>query len=126
MLATVDRLPNVVKELLRHGADPTVGRVYQSSALTPLLVAKNLPQPFSWSLEMCLETVRLLKRAMSWSPQSHQLFPPRFRRGVRHVFGLKVHLEQSLALPMLPAVMWQMIVAELPRSWGLGVYVCIP
>ena len=120
MLATVDRLPNVVKELLRHGADPTLGRVYQSSTLTPLLVAENLPQPFSWSMEVCPEIVRLLKRAMRRSPRSHQLFPPRFRRGVRHVYGLKLHLEQSLALPMLPAEVWQMIVAELPRSWGLN------
>ena len=49
----------------------------------------------------------------------YQLFPSRFRRGVRHVYALKVHLEQSLALPMLPDEAWEMIVAVLPRTWGL-------
>ena len=93
--------------------------MYQGITLTALLVAQSLPQAFSWSLEVCPQTVRVLKLAMRWSPQSYLLFPSRFRRGVRHVYALKVHLEQSLALPMLPAVMWHMIVAELPRSWAL-------
>ena len=35
------------------------------------------------------------------------------------MFGLKVRLEESLALPMLPTQVWQIIVAELPRTWGL-------
>ena len=112
----------VATELLHNGADPTVaeGRTLRSR-LTPLEVAQNLPQVFSWSLKVCPEIARLLKRAMRWTPQSYPLHPARFRRGVRHVYGLKVHLEQSLALPMLSAVVWQIIVAELPRSWGLGV-----
>ena len=119
LLAAADRLPGVVEELLRGGADPTASQVYQSNTLTALLVAGNLPEAFSWSLAVCPETVKLLQRAMRWSTQSHRLFPPRFRRGVRHVFGLKVHLEQRQEMPMLPAVVWQMIVAELPRTWGL-------
>ena len=119
LLAAADRLPAVAEELLRNGADPAVGQVHQGSTLIALLVAENLPQAFSWSLEVCPETVKLLKRAMRWSTQSYRLFPPRFRRGVRHVLGLKVYLEQRQELPMLPAVVWQMIVAELPRTWGL-------
>jgi hypothetical protein len=119
LLAAADRLPAVAEELLHNGADPAESQVHQGSTLTALLVAENLPQAFSWSLEVCPETVKLLKRAMRWSTQSYRLFPPRFRRGVRHVFGLKVYLEQRQELPMLPAVVWQMIVAELPRTWGL-------
>ena len=120
LFAAADRLPGVAEELLHNGADPTASQEYQGSNLTALLVAQNLPQAFSWSLEVCPETVKLLKlRAMRWSTQSYRLYPPRFRRGVRHVFGLKVHLERSQELQMLPAVMWQMIVAELPCDWGL-------
>ena len=119
LLAAADRLPAVAEELLHNGADPTASQVYQDTTLTALLVAENLPQAFSWSLEVCPKTVKLLNRAMRWSTMYSRLFPPRFRRGVRHVFGLKVHLEQHQELPMLPAVVWQMIVAELPRNWGL-------
>ena len=93
--------------------------MYQDSTLTALLVAENLPQAFSWSMEVCPETIKLLKRSLRWSTQSYRVFPPRFRRGVRHVFGLKVHLEHRQEMPMLPAVVWQVIVAELPRTWGL-------
>ena len=52
MFAAVDRLPDAIEELLHNGADPTAGRVHQSSTLTPLLVAENLPQAFRWGLEM--------------------------------------------------------------------------
>ena len=120
MLAAADSLPAVAEALLHDGADPTVSQVYQGTTLTALLIAENLPQAFSWSLAVCPETVKLLKRAMRWSSsQSYRLFPPRFRRGVRHVFGLKVHLEQLQEIPMLPVVVWQMVVAELPRTWWL-------
>jgi ankyrin repeat protein len=119
MLATADRQSDVVEELLHNGADPTAELVYQGATLTALLVATNLPQAFSWSLEVCPKTVRLLELAMQWPPQSHQLFPAKFRRGVWHVYGLKVHLEQNLAVSMLPDEAWEIIVAVLPRTWGL-------
>ena len=110
LLAAADRLPSVAKELLHNGADPlaTASQVCQGNALTALLVAENLSQAFSRSMEMCPETIKLLKRALRWSTQSYRVFPPRFtcRRGVRHVFGLKVHLEHRQEMPMLPAVVW--------------------
>ena len=127
MLATSDRLPDVVQTLLRDGADPSAKHLHcitalmhQGTTLTALMVAENTPHAFSWSLAVCPKIVHLLKQSLRWKPQSHHIFPPRFRRGVRHVYGLKVHLEQQQELPMLPTVVWWMIVAELPRSWGLG------
>ena len=117
--AAADRLPERVTELLHSGADCTASIMYQERTLTALLIAQNLPQQFSWSLDVCSETVKLLRQAMHWSQHSHHLFPPRFRRGVRHILGLKLALEEKLEVPMLPNVVWHMIVAELPRDWSL-------
>ena len=96
LLAAAGKLPVAAKELLHNGTDPAVGQVHQGSILAALLSAENLPHAFSWSLGVCPETAKRPKRAMQcnamqWPTQSTWPFPPRFRRGVWHVFGLKLH-----------------------------------
>ena len=84
MAASADRLPGRVKELLRSGADCHAEIVYQDVTITALLIGQNLPQEFSWSLEVCPVTFRLLKQAMCWTPPS---VPPWIQARSETYFG---------------------------------------
>ena len=56
-----------------------------------------------------------------WSPESHHLFPPAFRRGVQHVFGLMLALNaqrQAEGKAHVRAELWHRVIAHLPGDWG--------
>ena len=121
MVATVTRNSAAVRELLHSGEDPALTVQYQQHTLSALVLARN-ETTCSWAAPVCAETLRLIERSLQWSPydlKAHYLFPPAFRRGVRHVLGLMVALERVGR--ELPQPIWMLIVASLPRDWGLTI-----
>ena len=119
MVATVTHNSAAVRELLHSGEDPTFTVQYQQHTLSALVLATN-ETTCSRAAPVCTETLRLIERSLQWSPydlEAHYLFPPAFRRGVRHVLGLMVALERVGR--ELPQHIWMLIVASLPRDWGL-------
>ena len=112
-------------ELLHSGEDPTLSVQYQQHTLSVLtlsvltLAASN-EATCSWAASVCNATLHLIECSLQWSPydlEAHQLFPPAFRRGVRHILGLMMALEQVGR--GLPHHVWMLIIAALPRDWGL-------
>jgi len=50
------------------------------------------------------------------------LFPPGFRRAVRHVLGLKVALDRTqpeIAFSRMPNALWMMVMERLDRNYAL-------
>ena len=120
MVATVTRNSAAVRQLLHSGEEPAVTMQYQQRTLSALVLARN-EVTCSWAAPVCTDTLRLIERSLQWSPydlKAHYLFPPAFRRGVRHVLGVMVALARCGR--GLPQPMWMLIVASLPRDWGLG------
>ena len=118
MVATVMRQCATVRELLHSGEDPTVTVAHQQRTLNAMDLAKNEPA-CNWAAPVCTKIVALIKKSLKWSPydpQAHQLFPPCFRRGVRHCLGLMVALNRVHR--GLPQHMWMLVIAHLPRDWG--------
>ena len=68
--------------------------------------------------EVCQATVGLIIGALEpWSPESHHLFPPAFRRGVRHVLGLMMALNAQRhadGKAHVQGELWHRIIAYLP------------
>ena len=101
--------------LRSNGSDPWLqctlpcGTVYDATSL-----ASNQHE---WSLPMCEAASEIIGSSMYWCEESHNLFPRNFRRGVWHVCMLQVALRQVDALPLLPDVLWHLIISHLPRSW---------
>ena len=133
MGAVADRKPKDVEKLLHGGArlSASIGHagaagsssmepILETVTLTSLILAENNHPDFGWSLPACQQTIKLLREAATWCPKSHRLFGPSFRRGVEHIFGLKIAMEQSTQLPVLPNVAWLLVVSALPREWGFG------
>ena len=58
-----------------------------------------------------------MQRVATWSLETHYLFPPGFRCGVKHVCGLKVGLDR--AGRQLPNSLWMIIITYLPRDWAV-------
>ena len=62
----------------------------------------------------------VLFRSVQWShldPYAIRFFPPQFRRGVRHVCGLKVAVDRELKMELGNAI-WLWIISHLPREFG--------
>merc|ERR1711865_531085 len=119
MVATVTGNSAAVRELLHSGEDPVFTVQYQQHTLSALVLARN-ETTCSWAAPVCPDTLRLIERSLKWSPydlEAHYLFPAAFRRGVRHVLGLMLALER--AGRGLPQHIWMLIIASLPRDWGL-------
>lgn len=114
--AVIARLPLLVERLLNAGASPTAavrGAQREHSALS-LTTQPTTP----WGTGVCMETATLIERSLVWSPsdlKAHKLFPPGFRRGVKHVCGLRVAL--CKAGRVLPEASWLLIISHLPRDW---------
>ena len=126
MVATVTGNSEAVRQLLHSGEDPTLTVQYQQHTLSVLVFARN-ETTCSWAAPVCTYTLRLVERSLQWSPydlKAHYLFPPAFRRGVRHVLGLMVALERVChELPQhipLPQHVWMLIIASLPRDWSIN------
>ena len=115
MLAVVTQSPQEIKALLHEGADPTWTVLLPSGIETAHSLAINDP-PRTWFSATCLDTVDLIESSLTWSVESHYLFPPGFRRGVKHVYGLKVALDR--ADHQLSNPVWMMIISHLPRHWA--------
>ena len=121
MVATITRNSAAVRELLHSGEDPAFAVQYQQHTLSAVVLARN-ETSCSWAAPVCTDTLRLIERSLEWSAydlEAHYLFSPAFRRGVRHVLGLMVALER--AGRGLSQHMWMLIVASLPRCWGLTI-----
>ena len=120
IIAARMRQEGKVWELLHSGEDPTLTVQYQQQTLSAITLATSNESTCSWAAPVCTDTLRLMERSLQWSPldlDAHQLFPPEFRRGVRHILGLMMALEQGGR--GLPHHVWMLIVAALPRKWGL-------
>jgi len=121
MVATVTGNSAAVRQLLHSGEDPAFTVQYQQHTLSALVLARN-ETTCSWAAPVCTDTLRLIERSLQWSPydlEAHYLFPPAFRRGVRHVLGLMLALERVGR--ELPQHIWMLIIASLPRYWGLTI-----
>ena len=57
-----------------------------------------------------------MQRFLIWSVESHHLFSSGFRRGVKHVCGLKVALDRQ-ASHQLSNPVWMIIISYLPCNW---------
>merc|ERR1712166_1461356 len=115
MSAAMLRLPQRMERLLHDGADPTTELVHQQDTHTALSLALNQPQ-YSCSIEVCPQTVELVHRSLVFSEEAHHLFPPGFRRAVRHVLGLKVALDRTqpaIAFSRMPAALWMVVLEKL-------------
>merc|ERR1711865_118796 len=122
MVAAIMRQEGIMRELLHSGEDPTVTVQYQQQTLSALTLATSNESTCSWAAPVCTDTLHLIERSFQWSPydlDAHQLFPPVFRRGVRHILGLMMALEQVGR--GLPQHIWMLIIAALPRNWGMSV-----
>ena len=116
MVAVVLQSPQEFKALLHEGADPTCTVQLPSGTQTAHSLAINDP-PRTWFSTTCSDTVELIESSLTWSVESHYLFPPGFRRGVRHVCGLKVALDR--ADHQLSNPVWMIIILHLPRNWAV-------
>ena len=146
MHAAADRRAADVERLLHQGADPTVSVTHKGRTDTALTLATTEQGEHADSSsssssdsgsgsdsdssdsaaprkrEVCQATVELIMGALEpWSPESHHLFPPAFRRGVRHVLGLMMALNaqrQAVGKAQVRVELWHQIIAHLPREWG--------
>ena len=120
MRAVLSQSPREMKLLLHEGADPTRTVQLPSGIQTAHSLAINDP-PRTWFRTLggtiCSDTVGLIESSFTWSVESHYLFPPGFRRGVRHVCGLKVALDR--ADHQLSNQVWMIIIAYLSRDWAV-------
>ena len=116
MRTVVTQSPQEIKALLHEGADPTCTVQLPSGVQTAHSLATNDP-PRTWFATTCSDTVELIERSLTWSIESHYLFPPSFRHGVKHVCGLKVALDR--ADHQLSNPVWMIIISYLPRNWAV-------
>ena len=114
MLAVVLQNPQEIKALLHEGADPTCTVQLPSDIQSAYSLATNDP-PRTWFSTTCSDTVDLIESSLTWSVESHYLFPPGFRCGVKHVCGLAVALDRADL--QLSNPVWMVIISHLPRDW---------
>ena len=120
MVDAIMRQEGIMRELLHSGEDPAVTVQYQQHNVRALTLATSDEATCSWAALVCNATLHLIESSIQWSPYDldvHQFFPPAFRRGVRHNLGLMMALEQVGR--GLPHHIRMLIVAALPRNWGL-------
>ena len=118
MVAVVSQSPQEIKALLHEGSDPEYTVQLPSGTQTAHSLAINDP-PRTWfsTTSICPDALDLIESSLTWSVKSHYLFPPGFRRGVKHVCGLKVALDR--ADHQLSNPVWMMIISQLPRNWAV-------
>ena len=119
MLAVVfQQSPQEIKALLHGGADPSYAVQLPSGTQTAytLALGGTICSDFALST-ICCDTIELFESSLTWSVESHNLFPPGFRRGVRRVCGLKAALDQ--ADRQLSNQVWMIVIAHLPRNWAV-------
>jgi len=95
--------------------NPHVTVQHQQQTLTALVLATIDENTTCWAAPVCTETLNLIQSSLRWTPEAHQLFPPCFRRGVKHVLGVKVALDA--ADRGFPQPIWMLIISFLPRDW---------
>ena len=117
MLAVVSQSPQEIKALLHEGADPACTVQLPNGTQTAYSLAMNDP-PRTWFSTTCSDTVELIESSRTWSVESHYLFSPGFRCGVKHVCGLKVALDR--ADHQLSNPVWMIIISQLPAYRGIG------
>jgi len=118
MHAVVDKRPKDVKRILCQGVDPNES-VVTHEGHTETIFSLASAQGDGDMMEVIERTLP------PWSPETHPLyFTADFRRGVRHVLGLRLALnvmrQRDGHHHMLPAGVWLHVVMHLPRCWGLG------
>ena len=125
MIAIVMRQHSTIWELLHSGKDPVVTMQHQDhsfNALTLVTLATNNEGTCSWTTPTCMHQNALPDHPIAaWSPydlKAHQLFPPPFRRGVRHILGLMLHLIEMAAFCLNMCGCSSLLVWA-PREWGL-------
>merc|ERR1712166_696345 len=87
MKAVVMRNHVKLQRLLHSGGNPHVTVQHQQHTLDALVLATIYTNTACWAAPVCAETLNLIQRSLQWTPEAHQLFPPSFRRGVKHVLG---------------------------------------
>ena len=122
MMAVVLRNPVQVRALLHLGAGPMHTVELPSGTHSAWSLALNDP-PQSWAKEACTETMQLamVRSSLTWSQESHSLYPPRFRRGVRHLLALRQANKMALTgnhLCKLPEPLLMLIISHLARNWS--------
>ena len=118
MNAVLMRNDAELQRLLHSGEDPTVTVQHKQQTLNALVLATMDENTTCWAAPVCTETLNLIQRSLQWTPEAHQLFPPCFRRGVKHVLGVKVALDA--ADRGFPQPIWMMIISFLPRDWDFN------
>ena len=114
MVAVVLQRLQDINAMLRAGADPKCTVQLPSGIHSAHSLAQNDP-PRTWFGQICPNVVNLVESSLRWSEKSHYLFPPGFRRGVRHVCGLKIALDR--VDHRFSNSVWMIIIAYLPRNW---------
>jgi hypothetical protein len=124
-VAALIRSPQHAKRLLFQGADPTALtlRFQQPTplqlALTPLTdLEPGLVRPSAAIPVVCQETMQILRQASAlWTPSTHHLFGPRFRKTSFQIMLLANRLGyERLDLPELPTELWFRIIAMVGRD----------
>jgi len=119
MEAVVLRNPIKVRALLHLGADPMHTVELPSGTQSAWSLAMNDPA-WSWANKTCTETMQLVQSSLTWSQQSHSLYPPGFRRGVRYLLASRqANTLTGNHLCNLPEPLAMLIISHLPRNWHL-------
>jgi len=105
--------------LLQSGEDPHVTVQHKQLPLNALTLATMEETAACWAAPVCAQTLNLIQSSLQWTPDAHHLFPPSFRRGVKHVLGAKVALDTDDDRGF-PEPIWMMIISFLPRDWDFN------
>ena len=118
------------RELLHEGADPAHTVKLSSGYQSAWSLAQNDPActwcecsaQFSLPKRSCEETIQLIQSSLNWKAEHevHWLFPPGFRRGVRHLLALRqANRLSENKLCQQPLSIWMLIIINLPRHWSI-------
>jgi hypothetical protein len=105
--------------LLQSGEDPHVTVQHKQLPLNALTLATMDKNAACWAAPVCAQTLNLIQSSLQWTPEAHHLFPPSFRRGVKHVLGAKVAFDTDDDREF-PEPIWMMIISFLPRDWDFN------
>jgi ankyrin repeat protein len=105
--------------LLQSGEDPHVTVQHKQLPLNALTLATMEETAACWAAPVCAQTLKLIQSSLQWTPEGHYLFPPSFRRGVKHLLGAKVALDTDDDREF-PEPIWMMIISFLPRDWDFN------
>jgi len=114
-------VPYGFTELERYVITSAAGIAVEAASIpngcyTSFSLATNTPL-YAWSLEVCEITSELIERSLQWDESSNVLFPPSFRKGIKHILGLQLALRKATR-PTISLALLLIIVRYLPRDWG--------